>query len=110
MTLGESAKVVWSNILYAPFINFAGGNVTGGYQVAQPLRGVWVDLVVISRHVGFLAGGSGELKATLADPIALQGFVCRIQFAADELAAEPRGDLAGGAAAEERIEDDVAGA
>jgi hypothetical protein len=50
MALGESAKVVWSNILYAPFINFAGGNVTGGYQVAQPLRGVWVDLVVVGSH------------------------------------------------------------
>jgi hypothetical protein len=59
MALGESAKVVWSNILYAPFINFAGGNVTGGYQVSQPLRGVWVQFVVVSRHVGFLAGGSG---------------------------------------------------
>jgi hypothetical protein len=47
MALGESAKVVWSNIFNAPFINFAGGNVTGGYQVAQPLRGVWVDLVVV---------------------------------------------------------------
>lgn len=62
MALGESAKVVWSNILYAPFINFAGGNVTGGYQVSQPLRGVWVQLVVVSRHVGFLAGGSDQMR------------------------------------------------
>ncbi|MFM0435943.1 hypothetical protein PQQ84_05740 [Paraburkholderia strydomiana] len=57
MALAESAKVVWSNIFNAPFINFAGGNVTGGYQVAQPLRGVWVDLVVIrSAHAASIEG------------------------------------------------------
>jgi hypothetical protein len=33
--------------LYAPFINFAGGDMPLGDQVAQPLRGVWVDLVVV---------------------------------------------------------------
>ncbi|MBB5543572.1 hypothetical protein GGD70_003887 [Paraburkholderia fungorum] len=51
MALGESEKVVWSDIFNAPFINVAGGNVTGGYQVAQPLRSVWVDLVVVSGHL-----------------------------------------------------------
>jgi hypothetical protein len=47
VALGESAKVVWSNILNAPFINFAGGDMPLGDQVAQPLRGVWIELVVI---------------------------------------------------------------
>jgi hypothetical protein len=65
MALGESAKVVWSNILYAPFINFAGGNVTGGYQVAQPLRGVWVVFIEIRGQGAFsvwLRGPSSSCK------------------------------------------------
>jgi hypothetical protein len=34
MALCVSAKVVWSNILYAPFVNIAGRNMSGGYQVS----------------------------------------------------------------------------
>lgn len=60
MALGESVKVVWSNILNAPFINFAVGNVTGGYQVSQPGGGVWIKLVVIRGH-RFLAGIAEQL-------------------------------------------------
>jgi hypothetical protein len=61
MALGESAKVVWSNILYAPFINFAVSNVTGGYQVSQPSCGVWIYLVEIRGH-RFLAGIAEQLE------------------------------------------------
>jgi hypothetical protein len=53
VALGESAQVAWVNIFYAPFIHNAGRNVPGVNQVAQPLGGRWVNLVVIGRHVAW---------------------------------------------------------
>ena len=50
MALGVSLDVVGSDINDAPFINVARCNVPSGDQVAQPLSGVRVDLVVICRH------------------------------------------------------------
>lgn len=50
MTLRESCEVRRSYILNAPFVNDARRDVAGGYQVAQPLRGVWVNLVVVGGH------------------------------------------------------------
>lgn len=48
VALREAAKVAWVDILDTPFIHDTSRNVAGVYQVAQPLRGVWVDFVVIS--------------------------------------------------------------
>jgi hypothetical protein len=50
VALRKSSKVAWEDILDTPFIYDAMGNVTGVYQVAQPLSGVWIDFVVISGH------------------------------------------------------------
>jgi hypothetical protein len=50
VTLGISAQVVRSDILNAPFVYIAGRDMPGFYKVAQPLRGVWVNLVVIGGH------------------------------------------------------------
>jgi hypothetical protein len=52
MALRESAQVFGSNINDAPGVDFAWRDMAGGDQVAQPLRGVRVDFVVVSarRH------------------------------------------------------------
>ena len=51
MALLKAAEVAWVNIFDAPFVYFAGCDVSGGYQVAKPLGGEWVNLVVVSRHI-----------------------------------------------------------
>jgi hypothetical protein len=43
-------EVIWLNILDRAFIDISRRYVACGNQVAQPLRGVWADLVVIGRH------------------------------------------------------------
>ncbi|PVX77211.1 hypothetical protein C7402_115270, partial [Paraburkholderia unamae] len=66
MALCVSAKVIRSDIFNAPFINVAGSDVPGSYQVAQPLRGVGFDLVVIRGHAVSmpLRVGSQSLEST----------------------------------------------
>ncbi|WP_229769917.1 hypothetical protein [Burkholderia pseudomallei] len=51
MALVVASQVIRSDILNAPFVDVARSDVPGGDQVAQPLRGVWVDLVVVRGHV-----------------------------------------------------------
>jgi hypothetical protein len=51
MALVVGSQVIRSDILNAPFVDVARSDVSGGHQVAQPLRGVWVVLVVVRRHV-----------------------------------------------------------
>jgi len=53
VALGETSKVAGVNIFYSPFIHNAGRDVPGVNQVAQPLGGRRVNLVVIGRHVGW---------------------------------------------------------
>jgi hypothetical protein len=50
VALGETAQVAWVDIFNTPFVNIAGRDVPGINQVAQPLGGSRVNLVVISRH------------------------------------------------------------
>jgi hypothetical protein len=50
MALGVSAKVVWSNILNAPFVYVTRCDMTGCNEIAQPLRRIRIDLVVIRGH------------------------------------------------------------
>lgn len=47
VTLGEPPEVGWSDVIYAPLVDFAGSDVAGGDQVAQPLGGEGIDLVVV---------------------------------------------------------------
>lgn len=51
MALREPTQVVGLDIEDAPFIYFAGRDMPGRYQVAQPLRRVGVVLVVVGCHV-----------------------------------------------------------
>ena len=51
VALSVAFEIIWSDILDAPFVNITGREVACGNQVAQPLRGVGVDLVVIGGHV-----------------------------------------------------------
>lgn len=53
MALGEASEVNGSNIFNAPFIHFARRNVAGLDQVAQPLGGEGVYLVVVGSHRRF---------------------------------------------------------
>ena len=46
MTLGVGSELIRGDVLDAAFVNDAGGDVAGCDQVAEPLRGVGVDLVV----------------------------------------------------------------
>ncbi len=48
VALGKSSEVVRCDIFNTPFVNFARGDMPGGYEVTQPLRREWVDLVVVS--------------------------------------------------------------
>ncbi|MCP5698422.1 hypothetical protein NL355_22205, partial [Klebsiella pneumoniae] len=50
MALGKSSEVVRCDIFNTPFVNYARGNMPGGYEVTQPLRREWVYLVVVGRH------------------------------------------------------------
>ncbi len=54
VALGVPLEFVWCDIFNAPFVHESGRNVPSGYQVAQPLRRVGVDLVVVGRHISFL--------------------------------------------------------
>lgn len=50
MALGVGLEVIWVNILDRSFVNVAWRDVACGNQIADPLRGVWVDFVVIRSH------------------------------------------------------------
>jgi hypothetical protein len=45
-----SHKLIWLDVLNAALINYSGGDMARFDQVAQPVGGVWVNLVVIGRH------------------------------------------------------------
>jgi hypothetical protein len=51
MALGVSPQVFRIDILYAPLVHITGGNMAGGYQVAQPLGCIRVCLIVVRRHI-----------------------------------------------------------
>lgn len=60
VALSVSHKVGWPYILDAPFVHVARRDVAGGDQVAQPCRGLRVDLVVVGAD-------HARLRASLAD-------------------------------------------
>jgi len=51
MGLDVASEVVGPHVNDVSFVNVASGDVSGGDEVAEPLRGIGVDLVVISGHV-----------------------------------------------------------
>src|SRR5258706_13461711 len=56
VALGESAQVVVSDILDAPWVDFARGDQAGLHEIAQPLHAVVVILVVV-RGLHVLSSG-----------------------------------------------------
>ncbi|MCY1300997.1 hypothetical protein D9M70_505860 [compost metagenome] len=50
MALGVRAEVIGVHVLDRSFIYVAWRDVAGGNQVAEPLRGIGLNFVVISRH------------------------------------------------------------
>ncbi len=50
MTLGVASKVFWFDIHDAPFVHHAVGDMACLYKIAQPLRGVGIELVIVSDH------------------------------------------------------------
>jgi hypothetical protein len=52
VALGVLLEVIGWDIFYAPFVYVDGGYVSGLDQIAQPLRGVFIDLVVVGGHIG----------------------------------------------------------
>jgi hypothetical protein len=54
VALREAVQVSRSDIFNTSLINFSRCDVAGGDQVAQPLRGKRIDLVVVGIHAGFL--------------------------------------------------------
>jgi hypothetical protein len=56
MALRVALEVVWLDIHDAPFVNITRRDVACGDQVTQPLRGIGVDLVVVSGHQAHTAG------------------------------------------------------
>ena len=57
VALGVRLEVIRVNILDRAFVNVAWRNVARGNQIAEPLRGVWVDFVVIRGHAAPRRGG-----------------------------------------------------
>ena len=58
VALRVSSEVIWAYVLYAALVHIAGGDVTGGDQVPQPLDGVRLDFVVVgAAHACFRRGG-----------------------------------------------------
>jgi hypothetical protein len=57
MALGVGLEVIRMNILDRAFVYVARRDVASGNEVAEPLRGVWVDLVVIRSHTAPRRGG-----------------------------------------------------
>jgi hypothetical protein len=51
MALRVSAELVGSDILDTPLVNVAGRDMACRNQVAQPLRAIGINLVVVRRHV-----------------------------------------------------------
>ncbi len=66
MALGEASQVAGENILDAPFIHDAGRDEPGVDQVAQPLRGIGVDLVVVRGHGDLSPSSRLEAARTMA--------------------------------------------
>ncbi|AMP05982.1 hypothetical protein CPter91_3660 [Collimonas pratensis] len=62
MALCVSANIIWSYISYIPLIYIAGRNVTGGYQVAQPLGCAFINLVVVRSHLQIASATNGVLR------------------------------------------------
>ncbi|SXG02935.1 Uncharacterised protein [Klebsiella variicola] len=48
VALGKSSEVVRCDIFNTPFINFARGDMPGGYEVTQPMRCKGIYFVVVS--------------------------------------------------------------
>jgi len=57
MALGIRLEVIGVYVLDRAFVNVAWRDVARGYEVAEPLRGVWVDFVVVRRHTAPRRGG-----------------------------------------------------
>jgi hypothetical protein len=55
MALGKSGKVIWIDICNTPFIDFPRREMPSRNQVAQPVRRIGVELVVVSGHSGVSA-------------------------------------------------------
>lgn len=52
MALPIPGKVICRDFHNASLVDVSIGNQSLGNQVPQPLRGVWIDLVVVGRHLG----------------------------------------------------------
>jgi hypothetical protein len=50
--LGIPAEIVGSHVNDAALVNIASCDVTGVDEVAEPLRSIFVDLVIVSGHSG----------------------------------------------------------
>src|ERR1700744_974208 len=50
MALRVSAPIAGAHIFDASFIHIPWSDMSGGYEIAQPLRGIGLDLVVVSGH------------------------------------------------------------
>ena len=72
VALHVSGEVVGCDIQNAPFIHVAGRDVAGGDQVAQPLRCVGVDLVVVGgRHYSATSSSTTPASANIAWVLAI---------------------------------------
>ena len=59
MTLRVTVQIVGAHVCNGSFVNIAWRDQTGGNEVAQPLCGVGVDLVVVGAHSAATPSTSG---------------------------------------------------
>src|SRR6185312_10630137 len=74
MTLHVSGEFVGSDILDAPFVYVAGRKMASVDQVAQPLGGVGVDLVVVSARDHAALASAPLLKTSTSPPTSSYSF------------------------------------
>lgn len=85
VALGVAPEVVGSNIANIPFVHVARRDVPGSDQVAQPLRGIRIVLVVVGAHCARPSRSAGERvvmgKSRAAKPTVARRSLCKSQGA-----------------------------
>lgn len=76
MHLRVSPQVLSSHILDAPLVHVARGDMPRGDQVAQPLGGVGVELVVVRAHVAASPRILPSVTASALAPQAMSTQAC----------------------------------
>lgn len=66
MTLGVPGQVIWSDVTDGPLIDVPRRDVARGDEVSQPLRGVGVDLIIVTAFHDLIYASAARNKVGLS--------------------------------------------